>query len=167
MHARDFIRAEFDSRHPIFSSQVWTSGLIDELADKVHVGILENKISKLSATGVPPYHILANEISHLSNRISSLEANVVEQFEQLPDRLKLSLLENFQIDGTVPITHAQISEMISNLENSLRNLINDNNVSTSQIMTRNVDDPSTNASIENWTWAGRIHPVPENFRFPM
>jgi hypothetical protein len=96
---------------------------MDQLADKVLAGTMINEVSGLSATGVPPHILLANEISNLrqeiTQKVSTMEENLGGAIDQLPERVKQAVLDNFQVDGSIPITHGQINDMVISLRNEL------------------------------------------------
>jgi hypothetical protein len=115
-------------RHPLFLQRVWTSGVLLRLKDKVGAGCNRNPISKMTATGVPPHLVLANSIVDLQKDLAVLKVDIVSKLEQLPEALKQSMLENFQIEGTVPITRHEMQEMmrlsIDDLKKTIENSLN-------------------------------------------
>ena len=46
--------------HPLFFQRIWTSGILQRLRPKVLTGVFHNDVSRMNATGVPPYVNLAN-----------------------------------------------------------------------------------------------------------
>jgi hypothetical protein len=73
----------------------------------------------------------------------------------------LSILENFEVNGTVPITQSQIADMFNSFQQNVLTMIQNNNNNNQQQQT----EPATSA-FSSWTWGGRIHPVPADFVLP-
>ena len=67
------------------------------------------------------------------------------------------MLENFRIDSTLPITLAQVEDMMQNMQ-GLRQ-----QTAIASVTGTIANNPQ---QILSWTWAGRIHPVQSDFRFP-
>jgi hypothetical protein len=103
-------------QHPLFLQRVWTSGILDRLRDKVGAGCSRNAISRMSATGVPPHLVLANRIVDMQKGMDLIREEVITKLDGLPEALKQSMLQNFNINGTVPITHLQVVEMMEKLQ---------------------------------------------------
>lgn len=95
---------------------------------------------------------------------------MISRLDRLPEEIKLVMLENFQINGALPITHSQIVSMMNDFKISIVDAIRSdtsiradgtvNNSINNHIITNNNDNYAT------WTWGGKIHPVPDNFQFP-
>ena len=62
VHHRRFLTENLAPSHPLFHSRLWLSGLIEVLSDKVLLGYGENAISQMTATGVSPTLVLANQL---------------------------------------------------------------------------------------------------------
>ena len=166
-----------NSRHPLFLQRVWTSGILVRLKDMVGAGCNRNPISKLTATGVPPHLILANSIVDLKLDIGIMREEIISKLEQLPEALKHSMLENFQIEGTVPITRHEMQDMMKSSIDDLKRTIETSLLSITHrgqdaavltpagVNIREAQPDATNYTI--WNWKGRLHPVPENFEFPV
>ena len=167
-----------NSRHPLFLQRVWTSGILVRLKALVGAGCNRNPISKLSATGVPPHLVLANSIVDLRHDIGIFREEIIAKLEQLPQALKHTMLENFQIEGTVPITRHEMQDMMkssiddlkSTIEASLLTLANrdrDAATPTAAVVEERGGLPPLASNYTLWSWKGKLHPVPENFAFPV
>jgi hypothetical protein len=170
--------AELESsnpRHPLFLQRVWTSGVLSRLKEKVGAGCSRNPISTMTATGVPPHLVLANSVAKLQREMVCMKEDIIDKLEHLPEALKQSMLENFQIEGTVPITRHEMQEMmrlsIDDLKNSIENSLNSiasRTIPSALIANTPIagheNDVTTYAT---WTWGGELHPVPEHFEFPV
>ena len=90
-------------RHPLFLQRVWTSGILIRLKDKVGTGCSMNPISKLVAMSVPPHLVLANRTVTIENQIDVLSMDIETLITELPQELKNSMLQNFHVEGVLPI----------------------------------------------------------------
>lgn len=129
----------------------------------------------MSATGVPPHLVLANRIVDMQKGMDLIREEVITKLDGLPEALKQSMLQNFNINGTVPITHLQVVEMMEKLQSSieatiqsalLQNQISNSAAAVPTNTSRTRLETETPSSYSTFTWNSRIHPVPENFRFP-
>lgn len=176
--------------HPLFNSRVWSSPIFDSLSDKVLSGNGHNATSGLTATGIPPHVLIANEIAQLRSEfgdqlrehrlavISKLDEQRVEfngKLEELPMKLKECLLQNFAIEGIVPITAEQVVSMISSVQTNILAAMQEQAEATSRAIagaaTRSTPPISVDNSTEQnadwkWLWGGRFHPVPRGYIFP-
>lgn len=165
-------------RHPIFLQRVWTSGVLVQLKDMIDAGCNRNPTSKLTATGVPPHLILANSIVDLRHDMGNMKEEIISKLEQLPEALKHTMLENFQIEGTVPITRHEMQDMMKSSIDDLKRTIE---TSLQSLATRGEEDaPGRTAGAQGrsaiadeaidytlWNWKGKFHSVPEGFEFPV
>jgi hypothetical protein len=133
----------------------------------VGAGCNRNHVSKMTATGDPPHLVLASSIVQLQQDMGVMREGKIAKLEQLPEALKQSMLENFQIEGTVPSTRHEMQDLKKTIENSLQS------IASRSIPTALITHAPT-AGHENdvnhyatWNWGGRLHPVPEHFEFPV
>jgi len=80
------------------------------------------------------------------------------------------MLENFQVDGTVPITVSQVHTMMSDMQERLVAAILDQGerqrAALQEVSHSLVPIQSPPLQFLTYTWGGGIHTVPESFRFP-
>lgn len=160
----------------MFLQRVWTSGVLAKLAPAVQAGCNKNEKSGMFATGVPPHLVIANSVVGVQKELDELRIEVVSKLDSLPEALKQSMLQNFTVDGTVPITHVQVVDMMADLKVSIetslvsairRDRENNQAVSASPPHVEPSESHSGSQSTYlTWSWGGRFHPVPQNFRFP-
>ena len=154
-------------RHPLFLQNVWTSGILEKIKDRVGAGCNRNPVSKMFATGVPPHLVLANRIEEMQTGVNDLRIEIITRLEKLPEDLKASLLENFRVEGVLPVTQLQIADMMNDLKISL----------LAAMQHPPAPPPEPDVGIERarsedvtgyslWNWKSRFHPVPEDFTFP-
>lgn len=160
--------------HPLLLQRVWTSGVLDRLQLNVEAGCNRNERSRMFATGVPPHLVLANSIVGMQRELDVLRTDVITKLDNLPEALKQCMLQNFNVDGTIPITHVQVVDMLSELKTSLENsfvtAIREDRQSNSIVQVPSpmqIGDQTTFQGGKHfWSWKGRLHPVPLEFRFP-
>jgi len=171
VYHQDWMMENFPPNHPIFISRVWTSGVLNRLKPKVHTGCLKNDKTGLCATGIPPHVVLQSGFKAMEakvhTRIDTVHTRIDEveiKMDAIPEKVKLSILENFHINGTVPITQSQIADMFNSFQHNVLTMIQNNNNNNNNNQQHQIESgPSTFSS---WTWGGRIHPVPADFELP-
>ena len=137
---------------------------------------MTNEVSGLSATGVPPHIVLACDLAdfrqEFRQKVGSMEENIGTAIDNLPEKLKQTILDNFQVDGAIPITSSQIHDMFNNFRDEMVRAIAENG--EAQNRNRNDDDRNPNLGGDHllggyrmWMWGGRLHPCPEDFEFPI
>jgi hypothetical protein len=67
--------------------------------------------SKLTATGVPPHLVLASSIG-IQDDMETMKEDIISKLDQLLGALKYAMLDNFTIQGTVPITRNKMHDMM-------------------------------------------------------
>lgn len=96
---RDWLKANLHAQHNLFNQPVWTSGILDRVASKVLTGNGRNTESGLCATGIPPHILLANEIVKVRHDMNSMKSEIFTKLNDLPNELKATMLQNFNIAG--------------------------------------------------------------------
>ena len=98
---------------------------------------------------------------------------LIEKLDAVPEAVKDTMLQNFQIDGVVPITHAQVESMMAGMKEVVLSAIRAQSDTLMAALQRvanvSADTAMSGAltqGVRSWTWGGRIHPVPETFHFP-
>lgn len=147
---------------------VWTSNIIPRYKPIVLTVCGRNPVSGLLATGVPPHILLANEIIKIHAELSFVRSTLLTKLEELPEEILRSILQNFNVNGTVSITRDEVVSLLSEFQNSLKSYIREVSVPAASNNNECSDPsrPSPSQGPMQWTWKGRIHPVPEGFRFP-
>lgn len=161
-------------RHPLFQQRVWTSGTLIRLKDEVSAGCNRNPLTKMSATGVPPHLILANAMTGMQKDMVLLREEVIVKIDGLPEALKLCMLENFQINGAVPMTRQDMADLmrdsLAEMRTSLVDLFRQSAPPAPSLpgsVGAPAGAPSETPQYLSWMWNGKFHPVPSDFRFPM
>ncbi len=79
--------------------------------------------SNLIATGIPPHILLANEIKSINFQLTSKQDKILEKLDLLPESIKSTILDNFSVDGAIPITHDQVLSMLTDMKHELKDII--------------------------------------------
>ena len=119
IHHGEFLESNLHHEHPLFISPVWASGVLDRLINHVHTGIGRNTTIQMVATGIPPHILLANQMVKIEASIANLRHDIMGKLEQLPEEIKTTMLNNFAIGGVVPITQAEVQCMLTTLQISI------------------------------------------------
>ena len=170
VYHRSWLLSTLSETHPLFNTRMWTSGIINRLAPLVFTGTGRNPVTLLTATGIPPHILLANEIAKVNDKVENMKETLMSRLDSLPAELKVVMLENFQVNGVLPISHSQVVSMISNLEQTILNAMQQQG----QLFIQQQQQLSAQASnaheaaegCRTWSWKGRFHPVPQDFKFP-
>lgn len=105
-----------------------------------------------------------------------MKDTVVTKLVQLPESLKHTMLDNFQVEGTVPITRQEMEDMMrstigdlkTSIETSLQEITLRSQVATAPSITGALaNGVQDNIHYATWQWGGRFHPVPQDFEFPV
>ena len=141
----------------------------------VEAGCNRNVKSRMFATGVPLHLVIANSVVGIQRGLDEFRLDVITKLDHLPEALKQCMLQNFHVDGTIPITHVQVVDMLTDLKSSLETsfvsaIRRDRKLHPAAPVTSTaVDTIGGHASAtENrtWSWKGRFYPVAQDFRFP-
>ena len=89
----------------------------------------------------------------------------------MPETLKTVMLDNFSINGAMPITHEQVVQLMNNMQTSLlsafanqQRICGSNGVDDNSILANQLVGEARDCLI--FSWGERFHPVPEGFAFP-
>lgn len=170
VHHKDYLQSTLNSNHPLFLTRLWTSGILDTLSPRVYTGNGKHPVTHMTATGIPPHILLANELVALRGDISVLRSVLMEKLAEVPDRVKECLLENFRVDGTVPITASQVQTMMADLQERLLLAIVEQGTRQRAALDAALPPAisATPPQLEfiTYSWGERMHCVPQSFRFP-
>ena len=83
------------------------------------------------ASGIPANIVIANRLFNVELKLSELQSTVNESkiegisnvsslIESLTEKLRANLLENFNINGAVPVTMRDVEALISDLKSDLK-----------------------------------------------
>lgn len=83
VYQRKWLSANLHPNHPIFASNVWQSGCLETLEDKVRLGVLNNDETNLCASGIPPYTLLLQRLKCLEDTLDYLQSIILND---MPER---------------------------------------------------------------------------------
>lgn len=156
----EYIISQFPPAHPIFLSRLWTSGIINRLKSKVLGGVFQHEQSGITASGIPPHILIGSEIKKVQNKVDAMDHYLRNQMGR---DVTQTILNNCQVNGAVPITHQQVESMLLTLQQNLSTVFSQ---SVNQAVREETQIGTENQPFTIYTWGGRLHPVPEGFRFP-
>lgn len=194
----NWIESNVSTRHPIFSSRIWTSGILIELRQKVHVCTLRCPICKMAATGIPitwaqlPFmREIQNNINDFQIRTNNQLCSIMLETQNAPGKVATTILNQFSVNGAIPITADQVNSMlqmnsnqiVSRIREELVSMVepntdlnnnrqgNDNNNNESLYIGPEVADQTLDEVIQSWykswNWGGRMHvPINKDFKMP-
>ena len=93
---------------------------------------MKNDVTGLCATGIPPHVVLQNGFKAMEVALNTKIDNMEKKIDEIPEKVKQSILDNFQVNGTVPITHSQIVDMFNTFQQNVLNMIQSNNSNAQQ-----------------------------------
>ncbi len=166
VHHQDWLNATLPKNHPFFSHRMYLSGLLHRLKAKVHVGHFKNEVSNLQATGIPPYVMLANRMYFLEKEMAAMKRVYAEGVEAIPDEVCKKLLKNFNIEGVQQVTIEQLQMMFNQFRSDIMEDVRKCALSGGNSTIQDALEATDNAEYKVWNWGGRLHMVPENWRFP-
>ena len=131
---RQFLMATLPSSHPLFLSRIWTNGIMDRLQHSLHAGCGANLQTGMTATGVPPTFVIANELDSLSVRVECLQKSVleeqhillstmIEKMSTLPASIGDHIRHNLEITGVVQVTVSDVTRIVNEMASTILSAI--------------------------------------------
>lgn len=160
----EFLRKSLPSTHPVFQSTLFSSGLMARLGDKAITGKGKCKSTGLTACGVPQFLSTAVEVAELKKQLGELRSTVVEE---VPSRVKDAILDNFSVNGIHPLTPSDLRQTQERMVEAMKEML-DERLGTRGIngQTSREEENNPERRFRTWTYGGRIHMVPEGWKFP-
>jgi hypothetical protein len=161
-HHYTWLQNNLNKEHPIFTSLVFVSGELDRLKQYVHVcnGVCDE--CNLSASGIPPHLVIANELIQTKKLL--LEEIIKNRcdIKALPEELTSTLRSKFDINGAIAVTIHDMQSMFNTFIQETKN----NQISTTTTTTSSSLSAVIVHTYASFTWKERIHMVPEGFKLP-
>ena len=96
---------------------------MDKLEPRVLAGNAgRNEVSGLTTTGIPPHVLIANEMVKVRSEMEDMKTDIMSRIEDLPEKVRDTLLENFSVRGVLPITVSTVNSMISDLKETYKSI---------------------------------------------
>jgi hypothetical protein len=164
----DNCNVNISQNHPIFSSRLATSGLMDRLKDAIIGPITTGRCRKtgMTASGIPPHIDLQRKLENLEEENMRLRSLVQEKHEeimvQLPVKVTQNILENINVQGVQSLSKNDFIVMFEEQFRRWGSMRESDNTAISVTL------PVTSAGSGHrfWTWGGKIRPVPEDWVMP-
>jgi hypothetical protein len=94
--------------------------------------------------------------------------------EEVPNIVCERILSTFEVNGAVPLTQEKVQGMIETLRDQIEKALQHqlstlSAVSNGSRAAEEVSEDNQNSAVREsrqWSWGGRLHPVPENYTFP-
>ena len=165
-----WLRRTLSPHHPLFSTYLFSSGQVDILKPLVITGHSRCPLTGMQATGIPSHLILSNELSNVAQQTEQLKSALLEQCAQLPEQLTTTMLQRFSVQGAIPLTvddmRAMMSQFTAQLRSEFQQLASSQAATATASLLSDSIDVSSDPRFKTWTWKGRVHPVPEGWKFP-
>lgn len=155
----EWIRKNFNQKHPIFQTSLFTSKIIPDLRNFVNCRIA-TAADIIQPTGIPSHVIILKEIQEMNKKVEKLELmgpHVIESvMNQIDDRAcSLNQISPMQIETLFQKT--PLFQAVEDLRGFLK--VNDASKINEQQLQKSLNEGSANI----YTWGGSFHQVPEFF----
>ena len=174
----DWIKATLPPRHSIFYSKIVTLGLVS--AWKSKVSIVSDYQADIRPTGIPMVIAIAKSVDRLSNVTMEKFEAVFEVIEELPERIRDSVMEcigsangvivhqenairNAVKEIVAPLAES-LAESVLRIEKRIDSITSHDGITQFHSIEGSAYEPITN--FKSFCWGGRIHNFPENFVMP-
>ena len=199
----DFLRANLPHDHPLWRQRIFSQHLaegksvVEYFYGRIITGHGHCTDSNMQATGVPSQLRTAQEVALLRNQVEILqqtqiqlmanfENSIIESVRAIPNAVKNCIMENFVVDGVVPVNMADIQRIVGessqsivaqisdirNVLDGLRGLNNANQPQAQPEVQTNGDTSGEEAiaidgiSRQYFSWGGKLgRLVPFGFKF--
>jgi hypothetical protein len=187
LYHENYLRANLDSRHPLWNQKVFTTlipgtqrTISDVFSCRVMAGVGVCKQTAMRATGVPPHLDIVLEVEHLKQSMADLHrsckedsSTVMAAIGRVPDAVKQCILDNFQVDGVVPITAADLNGALTAHRAEIVAILNSRLHGGPQEAPASHSAPGGNGlgqptrSLRTFCWGGKLgRYVPQSFKYP-
>ena len=170
VYHQEFLTAKLPHNHRLFQTPFWTNELHLKLKPSIITGEGIDSGCKMRATGVPRDHITSVEVRRLGRVVDELEKKLTAStngiMEELPSTIVNRILENMEINGAVAVTRSDITGMMQQLRDDIRQDFGAPAVAAAPPA---APAPPSNTSVwASFMWGNPriIQPVPHDFRLP-
>jgi hypothetical protein len=170
---QDWISANCHANHPIFSSRIWTNGLLQQV--KPFVIMSKRKCGcSLIATGIPSLWSAIGIFDILDLKLKeSIELTREATFKldnlaaSMPLKVCERLNENFTFHGQVPVSVAHLHAVLQeHTDRIIQQVQQSLHTTTANDSPGELNETESEDAWPTWTWGGRMHFIPETFSFP-
>ena len=157
-----WLQENLPANHPLFLSRFWRSSVRTDFYESVVVGKGYCGTSNLHATGIPSEFNLANKVETLSVQLRDIR-EVISVKLSAPSGPVLSDIQQLMLGQ-----HTSLEASIAALKDSIVGELRDAIASTANLQSTSRETahfPAVRG--QTYTWGGRMHPVPQSFKFPL
>lgn len=163
------VYVNISGRHPILTSRLVLSGIIDRLKDNV-IGIstLACAVTGMKASGIPPHVYLAAEVQVLREENllfrQILAQNHNEVMDKLPELVVNGIVRNINVQGIQQMSVQQLEALLNRLIDSRHAAF-----IASQPVSESTTAPLTHNTLDGyryWVWGEMFRPVPSDWSMP-
>jgi hypothetical protein len=155
--------------HPIFTSRIYTSGLLVSLSSKLlqPTSVATCPVTGMTATGLPIHIEIARELEASRVEIRLLNKKLEELCENLPARVTQNVLANVRVEGVQSLSRNDFEEMLSR---HLQQYNSNHGNQGGTVLSASSLDPTEHmepGGYKSWDWGGKLRrPVPPTWSFP-
>ena len=162
-----WLRSTLPAHHPLFATYLFASGCMSSLKEFVIAGRSRCSITGMLATGIPPHLAMSNELTDVVKQTQVLREELLAKCTELPSELVNVMLSRFIVNGAIPVTMDDIKALLNNVLTQMRAEIRDAlPAATHTPASPESTDPLADPRFQLWMWRGKMHMVPEGWRFP-
>ena len=138
------------------SSRLWTSGILPTLKKKVILGNGQCKTTGMTATGVPPHIILAVASEKIQETLMHEAHEICGDIAEVPGEMCERLLQQFQVNGALPMTFANVQAMLTTMQEQLLRQLRDDSGGVEQHTAPGFSSTKRAAQWLTWYHPGRV-----------
>jgi hypothetical protein len=166
-HHEQWLRSTLPAHHPLFASYLFASGCVSNLKDLVTTGRNRCSITGMLATGIPSHLALSNELTDVVTQTQVLRQELLAKCTELPSELVNVMLSRFTVNGAIPVTVDDLKTLLNSVLTQMRVELREALPAAAPTPhSLQHGDPLADPRFQLWTWKGRLHMVPEGWRFP-
>ena len=112
----EFLEKEFAPEHPLFQTRIFTGGYVNHYRGRILLGIASCPQTGMVATGVPRDITVLHKLEQQEEKFAQLEKRLERVETILPEKVAQKvtekLLNEFSIQGTVPLTASGVERIV-------------------------------------------------------
>jgi hypothetical protein len=177
----EWLRATLPENHPLFCSSVFTKSfdiggrrqtIVQHFREKIVCGKMFDPVTRMQATGVPPHLTLLGAIAKLEDALLRLERHITDTCSVIPNQVKELILQNFQFEGTLPITRTDFENFRTEMTRVITDALlqhgprRETETSGSTGGGNTIRQNNSGHEFDVYFWGGKAHLIPESFEWP-
>ena len=163
-----WLRSTLPAHHPLFATYLFASGEVSRLKVWVVAGRNHCPLTGMQATGIPPHLVMSNELTDVARQTELMKEALLDKCKELPAELASVMFSRFSINGAIPVTIDDIKSLLNSAVNQMRSELRDA-MPTAAAPSASLNqsaDVNADPRFQLWSWKGRMHMVPETWKFP-